>query len=74
MFDAFDSTFLTNLKDEATAILSQISPVVALVVGILLAFFIIKILVNMIRGKRNLDDNGDEDIDDYEGDFDEEEY
>lgn len=77
MFNSFDGTFLISIKEQATDILLQISPVITFVVGILLAFFIIKLLIKIMGGKHNQEEEEEytdyDNIDDYEGDFDEEE-
>jgi len=78
MFNPFNTNFLISLKDNATSFFLQLSPVVVLVLGILLAFLIISVLVNIIRGKKNIMENNDDDdykyysYDDEES-FDEEE-
>lgn len=70
MFNSINTNFLSSLNSNATQIFSQLAPYVAFVVGLLLAFFIIKQIVAMIRTKKTYpDDDIFDDIDD-DDDFD----
>lgn len=65
MFTPFGDTFKTDLLGQSTTTLSQLLPVVALVVGILLAFLVIRSIVNMIMLRKNYpDDDNTDDVDD----------
>jgi uncharacterized membrane-anchored protein YhcB (DUF1043 family) len=61
MFSAFSENFKTDLISQSTTRLSELLPVVALVVGILLAFLIIRAIVNMAKLKKgNLHESDDD--------------
>jgi hypothetical protein len=64
MENIFSGVQLSDLTDTATGMLSALSPYVALLVGILLAFFVISFLVNMLKIKRTDPDDVDVPYDD----------
>jgi len=55
MENIFNGVQISDLTDTATGMISALGPYVALLVGILLAFFVISFLVNMIKIKRKKD-------------------
>lgn len=76
----FDDLQVSDITDQATNFFSALSPVVVLVVGILLAFFIITFLVRSMKQATNGDggydypDNGDDHFDDdFDDGFDDDE-
>ena len=70
MEDIFSGVNVSEMTGEATNFMSAFGPYVALLVGLLLAFFVIQFIVSSLtRGRK--DDDDDFDDDDY---FDDEIY
>jgi len=72
----FDGFSLTDLTNNATDIISSLSPLVSLLVGIGLAFLVISFIISMLTGKKEYNDDGWPSDDDtpYDDDFDDDEY
>jgi hypothetical protein len=61
-----DSFHISDVLTQTTDILTTIAPVLELLVGLLLAFFVIKYLITAISGKKVADDD---DFDYYNDDY-----
>lgn len=68
MSDILNGFNMTNMFSDTTDILSALSPYLALIAGLLLAFFIIKIVINFFK-KNEKDYNDIDYIDDYDDDY-----
>ena len=75
MENIFSGVQISDFTGNATAIFSSLAPVVAFLVGLGLAFFIINFIISMLRGKTNYngEDWPSDDDTPYEDDFDDDE-
>lgn len=68
MENAFTGINTSDIMANTTTIMASFSPLATLIIGILLAFFVITAIINLLTGNKNnaVKDDDDDDDDDTE--------
>jgi len=64
MENIFSGISMTDMTDQATIFIAGLSPYTTLIVGIFLAFIIIRFIISLLTGKKTESDDFDDDFDD----------
>lgn len=64
MSNIFEGVQVSDMTTQATGFIASFGGYVALLLGILLAFLVIGVLIELLTGKEHIQDDDDDDYDD----------